>query len=74
MGDVLGMKKGEVVLDVKLTEGKLVLAVKYDGKGADATVSVALEPEYFVEKLTKAIPGTIDDTLAVLLLAALKKA
>lgn len=74
MGDILEMKKGEVNLDVKIKEGKLALTVTYDGKGADAAVTVSLEAEYFVQKLCAAIPGEVDDTLAAILVAAIKKA
>ena len=73
MGEVLEMKKGEAKFDVKIEEGKVKLAVSYDGIGADASFIVALEAEYFVGKITAAIPGEYDDALAGLLLAALKK-
>lgn len=72
MGEVLEMKKGEAKFDVKLEDGKVKLSVSYDGKGADASFVVALEPEYFVEKVTAAIPGQIDDQIAAAFLALLK--
>jgi hypothetical protein len=70
--DLVNLQKGEVDLDVQFKEGKLQLAVKYDGKGVDAGVTVALEPEYFLTKLKAAIPGQVDDTVINLLLAAMK--
>jgi hypothetical protein len=73
MGEVLEMKKGEVDLHVKVEEGKVKLSVVYGGAGADASVSVDLKAEYFVKKLTDAIPGEIDDQLAAMLLALLNK-
>jgi hypothetical protein len=62
----------EVDLEIDVKEGKVVLAVKYDGKGADAKVEVALEGEYFLDKLAKAIPGEIDDLVIAALKGALK--
>lgn len=71
-GQLANVSKGEVDLDVAFKDGKLQLSVKYDGKGVDAGVSVALEPEYFLSKLKAAIPGQVDDTVINLLLAAMK--
>jgi hypothetical protein len=47
--------------DMKLVNGTLLISIKYDGSGADVTVSVAISPEYFLDKLADAIPGKIDD-------------
>ena len=58
-------KKG-LVIEIK--EGKVFL--KLDTSGVDVTV--ALDAEYFVDKLTDAIPGEIDDALAAMLLAKIK--
>lgn len=66
------VQKGEVKFEVKLEEGKVKLSVSYDGKGADSEIIVKLEPEYFVEKLTAAIPGKVDDQIGAGLLALLK--
>lgn len=60
----------ELGLDIKIENKKLVLAVKYDGKGADATVMVEVEAAYFLDKLAAAIPGTLDDSV----IAAIKLA
>ena len=63
---------GEGELDLSLENGKLKLSVKYAGKGGDATVSAALNPDYFLDKLAAAIPGGIDDAVINILKAALK--
>jgi hypothetical protein len=70
--ELVNLSKGEVDLDVAFKQGKLQLTVKYDGKGADASVTVALESEYFLSKLKAAIPGQVDDAVINLLLAAMK--
>lgn len=58
--------KGE--LEVKLTDGKLILEVGSKG----ATIMAEVDPEYFIDKLTAAIPGEIDDNIAKVFKAALK--
>lgn len=72
MSDLVELKKGEATLDVDFKEGKLRLSVSYDGKGADAGLFVDLDPEYFLDKLKAAIPGSIDDAVIELLKNALK--
>jgi len=62
----------ETDLEISFKEGKAVIAVKYDGKGADAAVSVALDSDYFLQKLAEAIPGEIDDAIIDMLRIALK--
>lgn len=64
----------EVDLELSFKEGKAVIAVKYDGKGADATVSIALESGYFLDKLAEAIPGDLDDAVLDMLKGLLKQA
>ena len=61
-------------LDLKLEDGKLSLSVVHQSKGGEVSLSAKLDPEYFVNKLTAAIPGGIDDAVAAMLLTALKKA
>ena len=63
----------EGVLDLKLEGGAVVLAVGYKGADADASLSVALKPKMFVEKLKALIPGQIDDMIFDVLLAQLEK-
>lgn len=65
--------KGEVVLDVKLVTGKLVITTKYDGKGANAGVYLELEADYFLDKLAAAIPGQMDDAVIAMIKGLLKK-
>lgn len=62
----------EAKLDIKLVDGKLKLIVSYDGKGVDAGMYVDFEPAYFIDKLTAAIPGEIDNEIAKYLKIALK--
>lgn len=62
----------EVDFEIDVKEGKVVLAVKYDGKGADAKVEVALEAEYFLDKLAEALPGELDDLVIAAIKGALK--
>lgn len=63
----------ELDLDIKLEDGKVKIGVKADMKGVDVGLSVDLEPEYFINKLTAAIPGEVDNMLGQMLIAALKK-
>jgi hypothetical protein len=58
--------------DLELVEGKLKLTVAYDAGGVEAGVSVALNPDYFLDKLAAVIPGQVDDAVIALLKAALK--
>ncbi len=73
MSELASVSKGEVAADVKFEGGKIVLAAKYDGKGADAEVKVSVESGYFLDKLKEAIPGQIDDAVIELLKGALSK-
>lgn len=57
----------EVVYELDLVDGKLVLNVGYDGKQADANVIVKLEPGLFLDKLAALIPGKIDDAIIAML-------
>lgn len=58
--------------DLEFKDGKLRVVVAYEGKGADAGVYVDINPEYFLDKLAKAIPGNIDDMVIAALKGALK--
>ena len=70
--DIVTVKKGEVDLEIKVEQGQVKLEVKYDGLGANASVIIALESDYFLEKLAKAIPGELDDAVISLIKSALK--
>ena len=67
------LQKGEVAVDVAFKAGKVVLSSKYDGKGADVTLSLELESDYFLDKLAAAIPGQVDDAVIALIKGALAK-
>lgn len=58
--------------DLALVGGKLVLSVKHASKGAELGVSVAVDGDYFADKLAAAIPGKLDDAIIGMLKAALK--
>lgn len=40
------------------TAGKITLQITHDTKGLDTTISIALDPEYFISKLSEAFPKT----------------
>jgi len=65
------MGEGNFSLELN-AEGKIVLGAEYAGKGATAGLNIVLEPDYFIDKLAAAIPGTIDDAVLNLLKGALK--
>lgn len=67
-----GKVGSETDYEIKVEEGKIMLKLNYDGKGVDAGVWVALEGEYFIDKLTDAIPGSVDDMIGAALKGALK--
>ncbi len=60
----------ELKLDLDVKDGKIIISVTYDGKGLDSTISLAVEGDYFLDKLAAKIPGSIDD----LVIAAIKSA
>lgn len=70
---VAGELGPEATYDVKLVEGKLVIAAKYDGAETDAELKVAIDAGLFVDKLAALIPGTIDDVIIAVIKGALLK-
>lgn len=60
-------------VDVKIEGGMVKLILKYNGADTVASLEVGLKPQAFVEKLKKAIPGSIDDMIFDLILAQLNK-
>ena len=62
----------ESEFDLKLEDGMMKMLVSYEGKGANAGLYVDVKPEYFLEKLKKAIPGELDDKVIDMLAVALK--
>lgn len=60
----------EGALKLELVDGKLKLAVTYDGKGVDGEISALIDSDYFVDKLAELIPG--DSGFEAAMVAALK--
>lgn len=63
----------EAKYDVKIVEGKVVMAIKYDGVETDAELVVKIDAGLFLDKLAAAIPGQIDDAIIAVLRGALLK-
>lgn len=62
----------EANYSISFVDGKLKLAIKYDGKQADAELAILLDGSAFLDKLAAAIPGKIDDMILAALKGALK--
>lgn len=62
----------EGMFDLELKEGKLVLVADHKAAGSHAKLEVAVDPDYFIDKLAGVIPGTIDDAIFSVLKGALK--
>lgn len=71
MTELANVVKGEAALSIKIEEGKVKSILSYDGKQADATVSIELDAGAYLDMLAEAIPGEIDDTVIALLKAAI---
>jgi len=54
---------GDLDLKIDFKDGKLMVSIVADMKGADLGLSVAVDSDYFLDKLAKAIPGEIDDAV-----------
>lgn len=63
-------KEADVI--VEIVGGKIVVKAQLDSSGVGAGVSVTLETDYFLDKLSAAIPGQIDDAVIGIFKAALK--
>ena len=72
MTELANIQKGEANLSIKIEEGKVKLAVSYDGKQADAMFEVSLDSDQYLDMLAEAIPGDIDDAIIALLKGAMK--
>jgi hypothetical protein len=72
MTDLANVQKGEAALSVKIEDGKVKLLLSYDGKQADAALSVDLDVDQYLDMLKVAIPGSIDDSIIDLLKVAMK--
>lgn len=74
MSEIAGANlSSELGYKLEMVDGKLKLSLNYDGKGAEAGMSVSLEPSYFLDKLAALIPGQIDDMVIAAIKAALAK-
>ena len=62
----------EVKFDLEIKDGKIVVSAIYDGKGLDSTISLAMDGEYFLDKLAEKIPGKMDDMIIAAIKGALK--
>ena len=62
----------EAKFNMKFEDGNVILGGLYDGKGADVSLELMLESEYFLDKLAEALPGTLDDMIIEALKNAIK--
>jgi hypothetical protein len=70
--DLMNIQKGEGSLQMKIEDGKVKVALAYDGKQADAKLEISLGADEYLEMLKKAIPGKLDDTIIDMLKLAMK--
>lgn len=70
--DIAEVKKGDFGLELSYVNNQLVFTVGVDSKGVDAGIKVAIDAEYFMDLLAKAIPGELDDMIINTIKAALK--
>ena len=61
----------EAKFDLQIKQGKLILALNYDGAQVDAGVSVAVGVDLFLDKLAEKIPGQLDDAVIAVIKGAL---
>jgi hypothetical protein len=62
----------EAATKIEVLDGKVILSLGYDGKGADASVSISVDSDYLIDKLAGFIPG--DSAMEQVALAAIKMA
>ena len=63
----------EAKMKMEINGVKIVSSMEYAGEGGGGSVSASMDVEYFLGKLAAAIPGSIDDAVIALIVAALKK-
>lgn len=68
----MNIQKGEGSLQMKIEDGKVKVALVYDGKQADAKLEISLGADEYLDMLKKAIPGEIDDAIIDMLKLAMK--
>jgi hypothetical protein len=61
----------EIAVDLKLIDGKVVIAIAQNGADGFVKLEAGLGPKPFLEKLKVMIPGQIDDMVITALEAAL---
>lgn len=61
--DILDKSFGELDVDVRLEGGKAILEVATKHASGEAIFIVKQDAKYFLEKLKKLIPGSIDDLI-----------
>lgn len=57
---------------LKIEGGKISIGINYAGKQVSGSAGVSLDVEQFAQLLKDAIPGSIDDTVIDVLVAAMK--
>lgn len=72
MTELANIQRGEGNLSLKIEDGKVIMIVAYDGQQADASLTVSLEADKYLDMLAEAIPGEIDDAVIALLKGAMK--
>ncbi len=72
--DIISKELGSAgSVSVKIEEGKIKLQSNYADGGLDGQVSLAVDSDYFLDKLAEKIPGQIDDAIIQVMKAALKQ-
>ena len=70
--DILDGKIGSVgAYDLEFKGGKLMMKVNVSWNGAAAEIGVGLDADGVLDAIAKAIPGTVNDAVFVLIKAAL---
>jgi hypothetical protein len=59
-------------LNIKLENGKLVIEVKHVHASGEVVLRAVENPDYFLDKLAAAIPGSFDDAVIAIAKSAIK--
>ncbi len=57
--------------DLQFADKHLVITVEYDAQGMTGALTIKVDASVLLDELSKAIPGTIDDSVLSLIKAAL---
>lgn len=60
----------ETTLKSEFVDGRIKLAVKFDGSQLDAELSILIDPGLVLDAVAKQIPGTADDAVFALIKSA----